>query len=168
MGIWRQILGAVRDGYSYGPHAQSVEEGDIDADRYGFVPEEGEVQSGADLMYNTGQNRNTKQGLWKKEREIRQIRWNGRKWGNAFRDGRHVGRSLTLHPFMEECEGVRRATQLGMYGSPPFVKWDPMKDTANTLYEKEVAGNISLPKKKIGEDRWGSCGPGCNYCFWAE
>ena len=62
--------------------------------------------------------------------------------------GKSDGGRLTLQPNLEECALIRRAVHIRRYGHPPYVKWEPLTDTANTLYEQDVSGNITLPKTK--------------------
>lgn len=37
LAVWEELIGALRDGYYYQHHGQSVEDGAIDADTYGFL-----------------------------------------------------------------------------------------------------------------------------------
>ena len=66
----------------------------------------------------------------------------------SFRVGRGVSRRLTLQHHLEECARERRAGHMGKYGPPPYTKWEPMTDTANTLCGQEVTGNTTLPRTK--------------------
>ena len=49
--IWREIFGELCDGYDYIPYGQSVEEGDNDADMYGFTFDEDDNHADADAIY---------------------------------------------------------------------------------------------------------------------
>ena len=55
------------------------------------------------------------------------------------------------------CERERLMANRENYCPLPYVAWEPLTDTATTLYEEEVTGNRRLPDTK---EEWGGkyCG----------
>ena len=71
------------------------------------------------------------------------------KESDMFRTGeRTLTRRKSRGPSREERTEERYIAHRRLYGPAPYTKWEPLADTANTLYETEVTGDQRLPKRK--------------------
>ena len=89
--LWKEIIGEVCGGSDFAPHDQSVEEGDIDADVYGFQHGNGEGDPCPDVLYQYWPQMRTEGGYGSGEPIAATNEWRpGRE--NQFRVG--VGKKV--------------------------------------------------------------------------
>ena len=126
-----------------------MEEGDIDSGRYGFAFGDEASRAEADAAYQywpepAPENRyGSDDGSKPKKEAERGVS------DQPFRVGvRRVVRGNSIGPSLELQAADRYHIYRSLYGPLPYVRWAPLTDTTNALYEQEVTGNSTLPKTK--------------------
>lgn len=149
--LWAEIIGELCDGFMYAPHYQSVEEGEIDSDSYGFkhVQYNGENADPDDMERFLPEK--TFRPQWEvgqTEREEEQVDVGE----DRFRTGiLLMGRRNAANPLMEQNAEERYMENRKEYGPLPYAKWEALTDTAVSPYD-ETAWNIRLPKTRKERD----------------
>ena len=134
----------------YAHDYQSTDKGDISADVYGLQHakcDSGETDSDELQQYWREVNFKERRGVGEGGDNAHLFR--SRDEEAHFRIGIHPEmRRQTIGPSKEHCEAERYMKALREIGPAPYVRWEPLTDTAGTPYESETTGNMRLPSTK--------------------
>ena len=122
MTIWQEIIGELCGGFDYQPHDRSVEEGDIDADMYGFTFENDNDSNAAVAMNHYWPESYSCGNIGEEEsRKGEEEGRRGRKMESNFRDGNQLARRRHSHfPSTDSSDAERTNHHRREYGPPPF------------------------------------------------
>ena len=143
--IWTEIVGEVIGGFDYLPYHQSVEEGALGADFYGFQHESGSGDPNPDALYQYWPDMNMNAGHGASILDSAGAGQNS----SDFRVGTEMSmRRRSVEPHQENCACERYMENRAEFGPRPYVAWESLTDTATSLYEEDITGNQRLPKSK--------------------